>query len=747
MNKTKDYINKFQQIANVCENSGMNESKIPFALIAFAFIRRIDCLIHGQAQECEVFYESNQNKLSDERLEQGLRDIVGGLPFYNVSGYTLNSIYHSPTAIHVTFGSYLQGFSSNVKDILAGLEFEGLVGYLNRSSHYLVDIVSILNTMKMNDADGFGEMDFETLIEGLKDKWMNNKEMGPFITSDPISELMASCLCHEDMCKDGHVAILDPFCGTGGLLLSAKERVMSYSGANNISLMGQDIEPAMVAITNAMLLLCCGEDSRALCGNTLLEDCFLSQYSDYIVGTFPYGLSWKNIEHEVQKEEGFGRYAFGLPSRIDAEFLFIQHMISKMNPDGARMVTLTTGNALWGTDGNNIRRRIFDKDFVETIIALPQGIHQPLTSVPVYLWVMTNRKSAERKGKVQLIDARSFSNGSKQECTLDASGIRRIMAEYSNYKNGKHSHIASNESFYFFKLKLVHHEPKRIEEVQFPVSISIDEYLQKEVYPYTNGAVDIDYNSVEKGCSIPFANFFDSLCTLPLIESGNTLLDIAQEVMALNAEIETIKGRGGYDSYQKIDSFYPSVPSHWQRMPLNVVANFHRGQAKPKEAEDENGLAFIVHETLKGTEERSQKFMPTENSKCLSENDVVIVAQGAGVGEVYPGMVGILSSWLVMIQPGSKIDPRFFYYLMKGHERLFMNMKKGVAIPQLDLDALRQIKVYLPSLDEQLRIVTILDKVVGRIDRITTLLDNDTNAYTQYRQSLIENVVFGATKV
>lgn len=748
MNKTKDYMEKFWQIANVCRNCGMDGSQISYALIAFAFIRRIDCLIRSKAQECEAFYEGNKDKLSNERLDQELKVIVEGLPFYNVSGYSLYSICRSHTAINVTFRSYLAGFSPNVKNILAGLNFEGIIAHLSRSSQSLVDVVSILTTIEMSDVDGFGKKDFENLITSLKDTWRNSRGMREVFTPEPLSELMATCLCHEDMSKGGSASILDPVCGTGGLLLAAQNKVMAHPDIFEVNLLGQDIDSTMVAITNAMLLLSGSEESCALCGNTLLEDCFQSQYFDYVVGSFPYALSWKGIENQVQQEEGFGRFSFGLPSKTDAQFLFIQHMILKMNPSGARMVMLTTGNVLWGVDGNNIRRRMLEQDLVETIIALPQGAHQPYTSIPVYLWVITNKKCWDRQGKVQLIDARSFSNGSKRECSINNVSIKQIMAEYGKFTETKHSHILSNESFSFYRFKLRYLRPSHVEEVQIPTTMYIDEYLQKEVIPYSKGMVDVDYRSVEKGCSIQFDSFFDKgINTLSLIDTSNVVFNIAKEVSSLRTLMESVSKLSGYDSYQKVSSLYSTVPTHWKAFPLNVVGNIVRGHAKPKSSEDENGLPYIVLTTLRGDEEQTQKFKPVKNSRVLSEKDVAIVIQGVSVGEVYSGMEGILSSWLAMLQPSSEVLPRFFYYLMKGHERLFMTMKKGAGIPQLDLDALRSLKVYLPPLEEQSKMVSLLDEVVGHIDRITTLLGNDKNAYTQYRQALIEHVVFGITKV
>lgn len=749
MNKTKEYAKQFEQIANVCENSGMKMSQMIFALIAFAFIRRIDCLIGNKAQECETFYEENKAKLNDKRLEQGLRDIVEGLPFYNVSGYSLFSLYRSYTAINVTFKTYIEGFSLNIKNILTGLDFEETIAFLSRQSRSLVDVVSLLTTIEMSEVEGFDKHDFEKLIANFKNTWFNYREKGEMTTPEPLSELMAACLCYEDFSKGGTVSILDPVCGTGGLLLAAQNKVMAHSDVQTVNLLGQDIDHRMVAITNAMLLLSGSENSYALCGNTLLDDYFRYQSFDYVIGSFPYALSWKGIENQVQQEEGFGRFSFGLPSKTDAQFLFIQHMISKMDTSGARMVTLTTGSALWAADANNIRRKMFEMDLIETIIALPQEMFRPYISIPVYLWVITNKKSWNRQGKVQLIDGKNFTNGNKRECSIEAAFIKKIMFEYANYSDTKYSRILSNESFSFYKVKIRYTRPIRMEELQIPATTSIDEYLQKEVYPYyTKDMVNIDYSSVKKGCSIQFESFFDKETkTLSLIDTSNTILDIAQEILSLNTKIEAIGKLSAYDNYQNISSLYYSVPAHWKTFPLNIISNIVRGQAKPKTSEDENGLPYILLSTLRGDEEHTQKYMPVKNSKQLSDNDVVIVLTGRSFGEVYAGMEGILSSWLVMLQPGNVVLPRFFYYLMKAHERLFTTMKEGTSIPQLNLDTLKAMKVYIPSPEEQKKIITLLDEVVGCIDRITTFLGNDKNPYTQYKQALIEHVAFGVIKV
>ena len=749
-NNIKEYKDQFCKIADIFRGS-MDAEKVFCAMIAFVVIRRIDCLIRNKSKECEDFYEQNRLNLSDERLDQELIKIVGGKPFYNVSGYTLYSIYHKQTSIEISFRSYLDGFSANVKEILFDLNFDSVVAILNRQSKYLVDVLSILTSIEMSEYDNFSDEDFDDFISYIKDFFQKIISRGSNmqITPEPLVKLMVSCLLDRsnlDSCKES-VSVLDPVCGTGSLLLAAKKKLSQSYSDEQIKLFGQDLNPTMVALTKAMLLFSRNNRNRAFVGNTLLTDCFKSTTFDYILGSFPFGLSWRGIEELVRKEEGFGRFSLGLPSTRDSQFLFIQHMISKMNPEGSRVVTITSGNALWGTDGTNIRRKMFEMDIVESIIALPGGALHPMSSIPLYVWILSNCKDKKRQGKVQLINGQDMIVGNKTNGLSD-SLIEKILTEYANFSNNQYSQVLSNESFSFYRVKLHHTKPYRVEEVQIPVTQSINEYLAEEVYPYTKGEVEIDYKSVEKGCSIQMDSFFDKgFEKISLADSSTRLHRLANEIASLNEKISKVQQLPRYLEYQKVSSVYEIVPVHWHAFPLSVLSDISNGQARPRTPEIEDGLPYITLDSLRTKEKANQGYEPSLKSKVVSKDNVIIVARGASVGEVYPGMEGILSSGLLSLKASNEVLPRFFYYLMKGHERMFMSMTKGVGSAQIDLEALKVHKIFIPSVQEQKEIIDNLDKIIDNIDRIIALLGNNETEYSTYRQALIENVVFGQIKL
>ena len=302
-----------------------------------------------------------------------------------------------------------------------------------------------------------------------------------------------------------------------------------------VEVFGQDLNHVMLAVSKAVLLLNYKNTSIVRCGNTLLEDCFYSRKFQYIAGVFPFSYSWKNIEKQIRQEEAFGRFYMGLPSVNDSQFLFIQHMISKMESSGSRIVTLTTGSAVWGgTAGsgeNNIRRRIIESDLVEAIISLPAGTLYPITSIPLYLWIFSNKKEENRRNRVQLIDSSSFISQRQRESVVDDNSIKHILSEYENYSNTDCSKIIRNEEFMYFQINLYHSGLKKADERQIPIGDNIDDYIAKEVQPYIKGSVEIDYSSVEKGCAIHFDKFFKKrLSDLSLEKASDRINELSSEI-------------------------------------------------------------------------------------------------------------------------------------------------------------------------------------------------------------------------
>lgn len=746
----KEYYNQFESIFEICKGL-MNEEDSFRSMFAFAFICRVDCLIRKKAKECERFYDENRSRLSDERMDTELQKIVGGYPFYNVSGHTLYSISSSRTSTEVRFRLYINGFSSNVGEILYRLDFERPLALLRRNLIGLVGVMSILDRIDMSE-EVFSVNDFEQLIERLKANIFNAKlGMSELYTSEPVSKLMVECLINKDYFKNIHstnISIYDPVCGTGSLIINAKNKALSYGyDIKDVQISGQDVNSEMVALTNAMLLF--NNSSVAKCGNTLLEDCFEGQSYQYILGACPFGLSWKTIRNQITQMNGFGHFSMGLPTVNDGQFLFIQQMMSKMDSSGSRIATLTTGNALLGgvagSGENKIRRRMIERDLVETIISLPAGTLYPTTSIPVYMWILSNRKEKIKRGRIQLIDGGNFASQQRNKCAIDDKSIKRILSEYENYSDTEYSKIIHNEGFVYFQISLHHSGLKHADIRQIPSGVNIDNYIATEVQPYVKGKVEVDYSSVEKGCTIHFNEFFEKrLEKFSLEKAFNNVEELSTEIEIFTKKAKVCSSLHGSRELKKVSSLlYSAIPANWKEMPLFVIANIVKGQAKPRSEKNEDGLPYVVLSTLRGEENNVTRYMATAKSKLLSEKDVVIAVDGSSSGEVFAGMEGILSQSLVMLQPKDKVLPKFLYYLIKAHERLLKTMTKGAGIPHIDMNALKSIKLFIPSMEEQSSIVSMLDDVIENIERICKLLESNNNSYTTYRQALIESVIFG----
>lgn len=751
MSKTKEYINnQFTQIAEICFNSAFHNTQVFTNLVAFAFIRRIDSLIENKTEKCEKFYESNKNTLSDERLSEGLKEIVEGLPFYNISGYSLSSILKSSTEnIYFNLRTYIDGFSINVKNILYDLNFNNTISILSRRMYSLIKILDLLCSVDMSESGGFEYIDFTELIELLKEKFLGTNKSPYSYTSASLSSLMAECLLAEKINENSSVSVLDPVCGTGGLLITVGNNLLSRHGKKEVSLYGQDIDPVMVSITNALLLLSGKESSKAYSGNTLIEDCFKDMTFEYVIGDFPHRISWKGLETLIRYEEGFGRYSLGLPEISDSQFLFMQHMISKLKPSGGRMVTITSENALTGLGGNNIRRKMFDMDMVEAIISLPKQIYRSTDNRQLYLWVITNNKVSRRRGYVQLIDGNNISNADECHARTDNNYIiDRIVTEYCRFENTSHSYVSSVKSFLYYKVTLRNVENNIKRTVQIPADTDIFYYLNQVVYDYSSEKYSIDFDSINMGCSITFDRYFSGKFEpLSLDDSLKAVLDISNNITLLKNRIKKLENLPGYDNYKKVDSVFGKVPEHWKEYTLNSICKVIKGNTPSRLTDSKDGFPCIELSCQKNNIVGRNVFLSCLDSNEITDNDVIIVRNGTNAGKVFPGKNGILSKNLIALKPDSEIIPQFFYYLIKGHERLLMNKLKHNIIKVSDIDNFTEMRVYIPPKTEQLEIVELLDKIVIVTDNIISLLDNADNAFGRYRQAIIEKAVFGQIRM
>lgn len=715
----------------------MPDSQLQQVAIAFTFLRRIDCLVGQYAKECASFYEKNHETLSEERLDKKLREISGGYSFYNYSGYTFSALLLSNKSVDVVLNTYLQGFSINVIEFLDGMNFRQNLGVLQRQSRYLVELFQLFAEIDLSASS----VDNEEFIELVSNVFSGSREIGEFYTPLGLTKLISGSVLSEDIRadKEEYTTIYDPVCGTGGLLSITGQKAKDIAvHQSEISLFGQDIAVFPCAIAKALTLLSGNEDSTVLHGNTLTDDMFPNRRFHYIVAEFPFGLQWRPFKERIEKESKdlSGRFHIGLPSVSDSQLLFVEHIISKMDPNGSRAAFITSASALWsgnaGSGETRIRRWLFENDMVESIISLPSGVLS-FTSIPVYLWILSNKKDDFHKGRVRLIDTTSIV-GNERRFLLDEKFVKNVLDEYKSKVVSKMSKFVSNDDFGYYEVSLLENG-KRKETVKISLGTDINEFIARERQPFAKGTVTVDYGSVEKGYSVQFEDFFatEETPTIPVKETAEAILSIVDAISELKPLVQkamVLKETG-------------SLPESWKELPLRSFAELIMGVNKPPLA-DEAGLPLLSVAYLRNPEGQD-RYAVTPRTKCSTDNDVIVITKGANSGEVFAGMNGILSPSVTAIRivDNSVMTPRYFYYLMKGYEKRLMPLSKGVSIKSIDSRTLLDFKFVVPPIEDQKRIVDYLDSNIIKIDSVMKSLKSVDNMFAVFRQSLIENVVLG----
>ena len=388
--------------------------------------------------------------------------------FYNISPFTIEKLLNDSENIKSNLEEYLNGFSSNVRDIIQHFDFKKEIEKLSKNN-------ALYNTIKE-----FSKVDFHPdvvsnqemgyIFEDLIRRFNENGEAGDHYTPREVIELCMNMLFYgkEDVINQkGKILSVADFCaGTGGMLSVAEKHIRRKNETADIQLFGQEINDQSYAICKSDMLIKGQNPENIFLGNTLDNDGHKGKQYRYLISNPPFGVQWKKEESKVKDEhekQGFnGRFGAGTPRVSDGSLLFLQNMISKMYKDeeGSRIAIIFNGSPLFtgdaGSGESNIRKWIIENDMLEGIIAMPTDLFYN-TGIATYIWVLTNRKSPERQGKIQLVNAIDFykpmrkSLGNKRK-EISSEQIEEIRKIYAEYKEGEYCRIFDNEEFGFRKV-------------------------------------------------------------------------------------------------------------------------------------------------------------------------------------------------------------------------------------------------------------------------------------------------------
>ena len=486
-------------------------------------------------------------KASGVEVAEGLLARASGYQFYNTSKFTFKELLADPDNIEDNFNDFLNGFSANVKDILAKFDFDAVAKRMAESNTLYLTIKEFNSAKGYLGPDKISAVDcgyiFEELVRRFSESF--GEEAGaPFTSRDIIYLMTDLLLCDADLGGDENVTVYDMAMGTSQMLSCMEERVHQLNSELDVTCFGQEINPSTFAIAKADMMIRGGDPNNMRFGDTLSDDQFKGFTFQYVISNPPFGIDWKREQKAVEAEHKLGekgRFAPGLPKISDGQQLFVLNGLSKLTPDG-KMAIIQNGSPLFSGDAGSgpseIRRHLLENDWLDAIIQLGTDAFMN-TGIATYIWICAKNKPIERVGKVQLIDAshccepRRKSIGTKRNDITDQCRdlIVRAYGEFQNDaiygdKSGIYCHSKIFDSTEFGYNKIVVERPtldakgkpvlkkgKPVPDASLrdtenvPLNEDIEEYFKREVLPYAPDAW-IDEKKTKTGYEIPMTRYF-----------------------------------------------------------------------------------------------------------------------------------------------------------------------------------------------------------------------------------------------
>jgi type I restriction enzyme M protein len=439
------------------------QSEYGRVILPLVVLRRLDCVLEPTKAAVLARHEALKGRV--ENVAPVLESIAGE-QFYNTSPLDFRRLLDDPANVKGNLQSYIAGFSPAARDVIEKFGFDAQITRLERAN-LLYLVVSQFTEIDLHP-NAVSNVEMGYLYEELVRKFseLSNETAGEHFTPREVIRLMVDLLFVEDdevLQRPGIVKTLfDPACGTGGMLSVAEDYLRELNPEARLEVFGQELNEETYAVCRSDMMLKGQDASHIIQGNSFDDDGHRGRTFDYMLANPPFGVEWKSVQQFVVDEReklGFSdRFGAGLPPINDGSFLFLQHMISKMKPaeeGGSRLAIVFNGSPLFsgaaGSGPSEIRRWIIENDWLEAVVALPDQLFYN-TGISTYFWVVTNRKSPERRGKVQLVDAREFwvkmrkSLGEKRKA-ISPEQIEEITRLYGAFEENGRVKIFGNEQF------------------------------------------------------------------------------------------------------------------------------------------------------------------------------------------------------------------------------------------------------------------------------------------------------------
>ncbi|HGF7551286.1 type I restriction-modification system subunit M [Enterococcus hirae] len=497
---------------------------------------------HAVLEAAEKYKEMN------DTMRSLFLEKASGFAFYNTSMFTFDTLIADANNIEENFRAYLNGFSDNMQDILSNFKFEQEITNMAENNMLFAVITEFNKASSYLGPDMVTSTDMGYIFEELVRKFSEsyNEEAGAHFTSRDIIYLMTDLLLAEDsetlVGENVVKTVYDQTMGTSQMLSAMIERIHDFNESVEVRTFGQELNPETFAIAKADTMIRGGDPENMTKGNTLSNDQFTDYTFDYCISNPPFGIDWKSAKAAVEAEHKLGeagRFGPGLPKISDGQLLFQLNGVAKLKETG-RMAIIHNGSALFsgnaGGGESAIRQYVIENDWVEAIVQLPTDLFYN-TGISTYIWILTKNKSAERQGKIQLIDASKMfekrrKNIGNKRVDITEECREMIVKAYGEFQSHEYqldnktveSKIFDNADFGFTKVtvesplrdengEIILKKGKPTPDVSLrdtediPLKENIQEYFEREVLPFNPDAW-IDHKKDKVGFEIPFTRLF-----------------------------------------------------------------------------------------------------------------------------------------------------------------------------------------------------------------------------------------------
>lgn len=564
MKNVKESANFIWSIADLLRGD-YKQSDYGKVILPLTVLRRLDCVLEKSKED--VLKKFEQLKTTNIENLDPILNKTAGYNFHNRSQFDFNKLIADPNNIASNLRNYINGFSEDAREIIEQFEFENQINKMEDNNLLFMAVKRFQETDLHPDHISSMEMGymFEELIRKFAE--ISNETAGEHFTPREVIKLMVNILFLNDreiLTKKGITkTIYDCCAGTGGMLSVAEEYLNELNPDARLEVFGQELNPESYAICKSDLMIKGQNASNIKKGNSISEDQLSDQKFDYLITNPPFGVKWEKFVKKVKEEHEQlghgGRFGAGLPSVGDGSFLFLMHLMWKMKPEGSRLALVFNGSPLFSgspsktKNESSIRQWIIENDLLEAVIALPNQLFYN-TGISTYVWVISNKKPTERKGKVQLINAIDFSKkmskslGNKRN-EISNKQIAEITKIYGDFKPNEYSKIFDNKEFGYAKVTVERPErnakgqvvmdkkgnPKPDSSLRdtenIPLTMDFKEYMEREVLPHVPDAW-IDDTKTNVGYEINFTKYFYQYKPL------RSLDEIRKDIMAIENETD-----------------------------------------------------------------------------------------------------------------------------------------------------------------------------------------------------------------